>query len=1039
MAKMSREDALRRIDAIREKYDSSAYKIHTKNEACTRLLVIDEILNLLGWDKEDYNPESPTASGFIDYLLSINGTPRLIVEAKRGNATFNKARYSLRDVDYTLNYFKKAYGARFKQVLDQATKYAFETSVHYTVLTNGSEWFLAQVIASPGQKSENLRGFYFGNLLSKESDFDLFWELLSKHQVESGSLEERLYALNYQPTQDVQIAAQQFGTIQWKRTTEFDEIREFYGDFFGPIIGSRLNKMLQKCYIENTKLSQFERDLKHVLQDSTPLFMPEQTQDIDYTKGKAIIDESAQASSGKVILLVGSVGCGKSTFVSKVVLEANQKNNGEGNSILSRTAIIRIDLINESTSIKEEVEPLLWSYIIEEWREYEARKKQNSYSRENLRKLFWRELRDFGEGEFSGLSEEKFQEKEAEYLFDLKNNHYLFFSRCWKQYHKEGTGVVVILDDIDRTSEELQSKVYSFAHKLATKTGVTVILTLREFTFFRAKESGFLDIRDDKYLHLSSPNLERVISKRIKYVENHFDADYRTKEWRRQNKYQAKKKSSLVYSNTLKSNLLDSKTGRDILSILSSVSWHNVRDFLDILGRVHSQLGKNGEPWDESEVISTLMILNDYDLAPAIPNIFRPAYRNFQSYFLKIRITLMLLYGIKPGESRSGVKFYRLANFCRLYGYQTLWIKESIQELVQDRLLECLEAPISQDFTKTYRLNDNHTFRISPLATVLLKKLIFRPIYLCLIGNELPFYDNEKYNHYCVEFKRLIDSLDFQKLERSAIDLLLNSTEISDIVSSYLVEMYDLEQPANRQILNLTEISSTENKLGEIIDFYANYRSSYILGCKSNATDLSNSTVEVSHSTKTSIKKNTKSKKKVNKVGTSNGIEQLELPFFGERHNSNPENVQSGSHITEKISGLSIIKSETVRIDNDFDKHDREYKEFDSRLPIPEDIDTLKIDNSEYIPLIFWTLVYLKEKGECENNGVKITNIMNEFLLGERDKKWPNNVSRALRSKKLMSQDWLKIIEKPTSNLFGIKDNWKSYWRKYFGDEPPKL
>src|SRR5687768_4987732 len=53
------------------------------NEAETRLLLIDEVLILLGWAKQDFHPEQHATSGYTDYRLTFDGQPRLIVEAKR--------------------------------------------------------------------------------------------------------------------------------------------------------------------------------------------------------------------------------------------------------------------------------------------------------------------------------------------------------------------------------------------------------------------------------------------------------------------------------------------------------------------------------------------------------------------------------------------------------------------------------------------------------------------------------------------------------------------------------------------------------------------------------------------------------------------------------------------------------------------------------------------------------------------------------------------------------------------------------------------
>jgi hypothetical protein len=78
-----------------------------------------------------------------------------------------------------------------------------------------------------------------------------------------------------------------------------------------------------------------------------------------------------------------------------------------------------------------------------------------------------------------------------------------------------------------------------------------------------------------------------------------------------------------------------------------------------------------------------------------------------------------------------------------LYGYQENWTKRAIAEMVQERLLECLEAPAEEDYTKHYTPAINNSFRPSPLSIVMLEKLVTVPIYLSLIGNNLPFHNQK--------------------------------------------------------------------------------------------------------------------------------------------------------------------------------------------------------------------------------------------------------------------------------------------------------
>lgn len=98
--------------------------------------------------------------------------------------------------------------------------------------------------------------------------------------------------------------------------------------------------MLKQCFVTNPKLAQYQGELKRTLQDTSPTYIPEAT-DIspDYDAPHFLPTESGDRK-GRVVLIAGSVGCGKSTFVNKVLIEAHHKNSAKFNYLI-------VDLINE--------------------------------------------------------------------------------------------------------------------------------------------------------------------------------------------------------------------------------------------------------------------------------------------------------------------------------------------------------------------------------------------------------------------------------------------------------------------------------------------------------------------------------------------------------------------------------------------------------------------------------------------------------------------------------------------------------------------
>jgi hypothetical protein len=132
--------------------------------------------------------------------------------------------------------------------------------------------------------------------------------------------------------------------------------------------------------------------------------------------------------------------------------------------------------------------------------------------------------------------------------------------------------------------------------------------------------------------------------------------------------------------------------------------------------------------------------------------------------------------------------------------------------MVRERFLECVEAPAAEDYTKAYEISEFHSYRTSPLAVELLDHLLAEPVYLCLIGNDLPFHREVPFRRYREALGKVLDILDEQQLERAAIEL-LTETELSQVVAHYLVSAFSEEQPLGSLARNIPEVAAAERKL----------------------------------------------------------------------------------------------------------------------------------------------------------------------------------------------------------------------------------
>lgn len=102
-----------------------------KNEVPTRQLLVDPLLQVLGWDFEDSTRvrlEHPVGRRWADYVLLIDGQPRIVVEAKR-------------------------YGTQLgPTVIRQALDYAVWLQARDVVITDGDMWRMYRIASANRRK-----------------------------------------------------------------------------------------------------------------------------------------------------------------------------------------------------------------------------------------------------------------------------------------------------------------------------------------------------------------------------------------------------------------------------------------------------------------------------------------------------------------------------------------------------------------------------------------------------------------------------------------------------------------------------------------------------------------------------------------------------------------------------------------------------------------------------------------------------------------------------------------------------------------------
>ncbi|WP_176714635.1 ATP-binding protein, partial [Alishewanella sp. HH-ZS] len=228
----------------------------------------------------------------------------------------------------------------------------------------------------------------------------------------AGALEEYLAEANYSPAEISKVLRSDYSSLQWENSVPERYLSDFYEHFFSKITEPSQRLMLEYCFVSDSKLDSYKGELKRVLKDVKPKYLPVNSLDLEPGAGKDnILDER---TSGQVIIITGSVGCGKSTLVTKCLVEARQSKGNLAKAIL-------IDLINEVTRSEIDARNIIFKLIYE----FIYEKYDFVFGQEFLRKLYKKEIKIMEEGEYKDLfviSEIDRARHEAKLISDHKMN-----------------------------------------------------------------------------------------------------------------------------------------------------------------------------------------------------------------------------------------------------------------------------------------------------------------------------------------------------------------------------------------------------------------------------------------------------------------------------------------------------------------------------------------------------------------------------------------------------------------------------------------
>lgn len=485
------------------------------NEAAVRLKIIDAVLiEVLGWRKEDISPEEPAGGGFIDYKLSIDGVGRAVVEAKKVGREFGLA-------ERTDGSAYKLSGPVFQnpdsqEGIHQAIRYSSFKNTELACVTNGFEWIVFRS-NRVGDGTDTLEGkaFVFASLEGVRDKFRMFFDLLHRDRVEN-----LVFRALFQEVEGKIIRhggfrralrAQSSATFL-PQPSIIPELDRLMTSFFQRLSDERDREMLEYCFVETKESKAAEQRLVRLAEDLIGHIRALDTQSGEQLTD--ILDRARASNLNQFILLVGTKGAGKSTFIQRFF--------NSQIPISLRDSIAPI-IVNLADSEGDEVKILEWlrSQLLAQaeqalggdvptWDELVGHMFFSEYQRCSTSTMapLYRVDKDQFRVEFGKHIEAIRRDNPIEYLRGLLRN----FVKGRKRLP------CLVFDNADHFSIDFQERVFQFARSLFEQELCVVLMPITDKTSWQLSRQGALQSFENEALLLPTPSAKQVLEKRISFV-----------------------------------------------------------------------------------------------------------------------------------------------------------------------------------------------------------------------------------------------------------------------------------------------------------------------------------------------------------------------------------------------------------------------------------------------------------------------------------------------------------------------------------------
>ncbi len=350
------------------------------------------------------------------------------------------------------------------------------------------------------------------------------------------------------------------------------ELAPLLRKYFDPDETAHSSEVIERGYCTTQELTKYNATLDALLKDRIPDH--ESFSAVKTTKSKAVhVDQAIQSAiearsdvPDPFILLVGSVGAGKSMFIERYLSYLIDS------EIRQNTLWVVVNF-NEAPSNLSNIESWMCAQFIHAYSSNDV----DTLSFDNLCRYFSPDIASRKAGVYKLLYENNTQEYELKLSDDLKqwsDDPIKLSSGIIRYYAKDKSiPVIVVFDNVDRRDRDQQLQIFQSVQWFRHKNKCFTVLSLRDETFDAYKDQPPLDAFLKPFaFRITAPSFITVARKRLELALEHLTKN-------------AKKTQTFTLSNGATVTYPSDNIGRYLMAIYISIfnPKRNIRVILEAL------------------------------------------------------------------------------------------------------------------------------------------------------------------------------------------------------------------------------------------------------------------------------------------------------------------------------------------------------------------------------------------------------------------------------------------------------------------------